>query len=364
MEILLLRKFNITKIIKIPLYIGLVLGVSLSTFSRPAYERAYIRIVVSSTVYPFVTVVSEWFSKHTGYPSPIVEANGTGGGFSQFCRGIGFRYPDVNDASRPITPAEIALCNSNGVGPLLEIKFGFDGIAIIYSKSLPEGLQLSSHDLFLAIAKLVPSKEDPKKWVPNFYKTWHQINPKLPNIPILVMGPPSTSGTRDVITDSLKNSCKAILTQQHQGEQQADADCGQIRYDGPWQDGSENYNLVLQKVLTNPNLFALMGYSYYNSNKSKVNAVVLDKYAIDAQSIASGKYHLSRPLFIYVKQLHIQAVPGLKEFIHEMISFDTLGAHGYLTRIGLVPMPPEMYDHVVAKVQKQLEDSSKAPDNN
>lgn len=315
-----------------------------------AQARDYIRIGGSATVYPFMSLVAESYSMDQGTGAPMVEANGTGGGFAQFCKGVGFDFPDINDASRKITPSELALCHSNGVDGILEIEIGYDGIALIYPKSVGKDINLSTRDLFLALSKMVPSKNDPAIWVPNFYHNWHDINPALPNIPINVMGPPSTSGTRDVLVENLTATCLALL----HGNHYAKANCGQIRYDGVWKDGSENYNLVLQKVTTDPTLFAVMGFNYFNVNSSKVNSVKINNVKIDKESIASHTYALSRPLFVYVKQAHLEAIPSLKSFVEFLISPQILSSKGLLAQHGLVPLPPSVYQKVFAEVNAKL----------
>lgn len=330
-----------------------IAGVALATIFLStvcSQGRDFIRIVGSSTVYPFMSLAAEGYSMQHNSGAPMVEANGTGGGFSQFCKGVGFDYPDINDASRPMSQSEREACKSNGVTDILEITIGYDGIALVYPKSLPANLNLTKRDIFLALSKMVPSKTNPKVWVPNFYQNWHTIDRKLPNLKIRVMGPPSTSGTRDVLVEMLAATCKTML----HGSREDNAACGQIRYDGAWQDGSENYNLVLQKVISNPGLFAVMGFNYYSSSASKINLALIEGVAINKANISAHKYALARPLFVYVKKAHLQAIPGLKDFVEFLIQPENLGSKGFLIQRGLIPLPESVYQKMVAQTKEQL----------
>ena len=158
--------------------------------------RDQIKIVGSSTVYPFATVVAERFGKTSGFKTPVIESTGSGGGLKLFCAGLGTEHPDITNASRRIKSKEVKKCKENGVEDITEIKVGYDGIALANSKLGPD-LKLSLKDIYLALAKVVPADNDGENVKPNPYKTWNEVNPDLPAAPIVVIGPPPTSGTRD-----------------------------------------------------------------------------------------------------------------------------------------------------------------------
>ncbi len=159
-----------------------------------AQARDQIRIVGSSTVYPFTTTVAEQFGKSSGMKTPVVESTGTGGGMKLFCAGVGESHPDATNASRRMKKGEFADCQKNGVKDIVEIKVGFDGLTIAQSKQ-GTALKLTLGQVFLAIAKEVPGPDG--KLVANPNKNWSDIDKSLPNIKIEVLGPPPTSGTRD-----------------------------------------------------------------------------------------------------------------------------------------------------------------------
>ncbi|MGI9301705.1 MAG: substrate-binding domain-containing protein, partial [Gammaproteobacteria bacterium] len=173
-------------------------------------SRDYISIVGSSTVYPFATVVAEEFGKSTSFKTPKIESTGSGGGLKLFCAGVGVQHPDVTNASRRIKKSEVENCAKNGVGDIVEVKIGYDGIVMANSKAV-KPMELNRKDIFLALAKNVPSPDGGAKFVPNPYKTWKDVNASLPADKIEVLGPPPTSGTRDAFVElAMEGGCKTF----------------------------------------------------------------------------------------------------------------------------------------------------------
>ena len=323
-----------------------------------AAGRDHIEIVGSSTVYPFSTVVAETFGKKTKFKTPKIESTGSGGGLKLFCAGNGIDTPDITNTSRRIKKSEVDACHKNGVTHITEVQVGFDGIAIANSKKGPM-FKLTRKDLFLALAKDVPSKEK-GMLITNPYKTWKAVNATLPNIKIEVLGPPPTSGTRDAFAElameggcqqidwikQLKTDAKAakksgnkskakIIKKQFQGI------CHTIREDGAYIEAGENDNLIIQKLEKNPNALGVFGFSFLDQNSDKVNGASIDGVAITFETIAGGQYPVSRPLFFYVKNSHVGKVAGILEFIHEFTSEEAWGDDGYLTEKGLIPLSKE-----------------------
>ena len=177
-------------------------------FSVESFARDQIKIVGSSTVYPFATVVAERFGKTSGFKTPVIESTGSGGGLKLFCKGLGTEHPDITNASRRIKMKEVKKCSENGVTDITEIKVGYDGIAMANSKAGSD-LELSLKDIYLALAKVVPADPDGNTVKPNPYKMWNEVNPNLPAAPIVVIGPPPTSGTRDAFNElAIERGCK------------------------------------------------------------------------------------------------------------------------------------------------------------
>jgi phosphate transport system substrate-binding protein len=309
----------------------------------PAFAaRDYISIVGSSTVYPFSTVVAEQFGKTSGSKTPKIESTGTGGGFKLFCGGVGVDHPDISNASRAIKPSELKACADNGVKEIVEVKIGYDGIALANAKTAPQ-FKLTRKDIFLALAKEVPDPADPTKLIANPYKTWKEINSTLPANKIEVLGPPPTSGTRDAFVelvmetgadtfDALKNLKKADAKAHSKVVQT-------IREDGAYVEAGENDNLIVQKLQSNPNALGIFGFSFLDQNADKVQGSAIEGKIPTYEAIADGSYSVSRPLFFYVKKAHVEVIPGIKGYLAEFASDKAWGNDGYLADKGLIAMP-------------------------
>ena len=305
-------------------------------------NRDYISIVGSSTVYPFSTVVAEQFGKSTKFKAPKVESTGTGGGFKLFCAGVGVKHPDISNASRRIKESEFEMCQKNGVKDIVEVKIGYDGIAIAHStQAVP--MELTMKEIFLALAKEVPDPAGAEKLVANPYKTWNEINPKFPADKIEVLGPPPTSGTRDAFSElAMEGGCKAfpwIKAIKEKDEKAFIGICHSIREDGAYVEAGENDNLIVQKLEANPKALGIFGFSFLDQNSDKVAGIKVDGVAPEFEAIATGVYPISRPLFIYVKKAHVAVIPGITEFLEEFSSEKAWGPDGYLSDKGLIPMP-------------------------
>jgi phosphate transport system substrate-binding protein len=302
--------------------------------------RDSINIVGSSTVYPFTTTVAEQFGRAGQFKTPKVESTGTGGGIKLFCNGVGPQYPDVANASRRMRPAELQGCQKNGVKDVVEIKVGYDGLVIAQSKSGP-ALPLTRKDVYLALAKSVPDPANPTSLIPNPYTTWKDVNPRLPAVKIEALGPPPTSGTRDSFVELyMEAGCRTYAwldALRSQDEPRFKRACDTVREDGGYVEAGENDNLIVQKLTANPNAVGIFGYSFLEENLDKLKGAVVDNVSPTYETISSGKFPASRPLFIYVKKQHVGVIPGINEFIAEYTSEKALGEEGYLADKGLVP---------------------------
>jgi phosphate transport system substrate-binding protein len=314
----------------------------LATLAAPlaAQARDQIRIVGSSTVYPFATVVAEELGRSTKFKTPIVESTGTGGGLKLFCGGVGVDHPDVANASRRIKQSEVDLCAKNGVKEITEIKIGYDGIVIANAKSSPRG-SLTLRQLFLALAKQLPAPNG--ALVPNPNKTWKDIDPSLPANKIEVLGPPPTSGTRDAFNELvMEGGCKTfpdLAALKDKNEEEYKKVCMSIREDGAYVEAGENDNLIVQKLVANPKAFGVFGYSFLEENTDVIQGSTVGGVEPGFDSIADGKYPVSRALYVYVKNAHLKSIPGIREFVAELTSEKAIGDDGYLAERGLIPGP-------------------------
>jgi len=366
------------------LFLGLVAAASVVNVSSVA-ARDSISIVGSSTVYPFATVVAERFGKSTDFRAPKVESTGSGGGLKLFCKGVGVATPDVTNASRRIKSSEFENCQKNGVKEIVEVLIGYDGIVLANAKgSAP--LELSRKDIYMALAKLVPGPDG--KLIENPNKTWKDVNPSLPAAKIEVLGPPPTSGTRDAFvelalesgartfediaklrklkadqTDEIKVMVAKLGIEQawdaavkKKGEKAKGKDVVKIigrsvREDGPYIEAGENDNLIVNKLVANPNALGIFGFSFLDQNSDKVQGSVIDGKAPTFEAIAGGDYKVSRPLYFYVKKAHIGTVPGIQEYLSYFVSEDAIGEDGYLVDKGLIPLGGDKYSEMAASAK-------------
>ena len=305
-----------------------------------AGSRDQIKIVGSSTVYPFSSLVAEQYvNANPGSKAPVVESNGTGAGMKQFCGGVGARFPDIEDASRRMTAAEYKLCTDNQVDRIMEIQIGVDGIAFAEGTNGPK-LTLSPADIYLALAATPRGQ-------PNTSKTWKDVNPALPAVPIQVYGPPSTSGTRDALAELiLARGCAAIypdsINLKKTNEGAYKKACEVIRSDGPYIDAGENDNLIVQKLQSNPNAMGIFGYSYLEENKATLVGVPISGVAPTYETISGGTYPGARPLYLYVKKAHLSAIPGLDKFLAAYAK--AWAPDGPLVKRGLIAAPQAVRD--------------------
>ena len=299
--------------------------------------RDSVRAVGSSTVYPFAKLMAENFARsNTGFASPIIESTGTGGGIQLFCSGVGADTPDIANASRRMKASEFQECQANGVTEITEIQVGLDGIAFASAQGGID-MNLTPEIVYRALAARPYGQEQTAK-------TWRDVDPSLPNQPILVYGPPSTSGTRDALKELiLIPGCEANAEMEalkESNEEQHEQLCTELRSDGAYVDQGEQDNLIVQKIEGNPNAVGVFGYSYLEENLDKVQGLAMNGVEPTYENIASFRYPGARPLYIYVKNAHLDAIRGLREFVAEWAK--SWGRDGPLAAIGLVANPDDV----------------------
>jgi phosphate transport system substrate-binding protein len=330
---------------------GLLAFATLMLASCDGGSSRQIRAVGSSTVYPFTKAVADAFVQaKAGRKAPAIESTGTTAGIRRFCEGAGYEHADVLNASRRMRRAEFDKCQANGVGDLMEIPIGLDGIAFAESNTGP-GLALTRKDIYLALAANPMGKL-------NTAETWKDVNPKLPAIPILVMGPPSSSGTRDAFVELiLEPGCLEAMPAAKDLKASADPApfdnaCHRLRTDGAFAEKGEDDNLIVDGLKQNPNAIGMFGYSWLEENRNKLHGVPIDGTAPSYDAIASGKYPGVRTLYLYVKKRQLKAVPGLEDFL---ALYTTMWVpNGPLAKHGLIALPQKVRDRSAEAIQLAL----------
>ncbi len=318
-------------------------AVTAAIVATPASARDQIRIVGSSTVFPFTQAVAEQFANATGNPAPVVESTGTGGGMKIFCGGVGPDNPDITGASRAMKESEFKACKEAGVDSVTEVLIGYDGIAFASSR---EGttMNVTRPQLFQALAAEV---EVDGKIVPNPYKKWSDIDASLPDAAITVFGPPPTSGTRDAWVELvMEHGCETFPAIEALDKDKKKEVCARMRQDGPFVEAGENDNLIVQRLNADHNAFGIFGFSFLYENQDTLEGEQIDGVAPSIETIADGSYPVSRPLFFYIKNAHRGVIPGLSEFIEEYVSEAAMGEGGYLSERGLIPLAAEKREEV------------------
>ncbi len=310
-------------------------------------SRQQIRIVGSSTVYPFTVAVAERFAQsNPSFPSPIVESTGTGGGMQLFCAGVGAQHPDVTNASRRIKVSELEMCNQNNIAQVIEVSVGIDGLALIESAQRATGFTLTKQQIYEGLAANPYGQ-------PQTARTWSDVDPSLPDVPIQVYGPPPTSGTRDSFVELIMEpGCNA--NPEMEALEEADEDrhnvvCTQLREDGAFIEAGENDNLLMQRVAENQGAIGVLGYSFLEENRSRVQGISIDGIAPTPETIQNETYPGSRKLYIYAKGEHLGVIPGLQQFLQEYAS--AWGPGGYLSERGLIPLPENERQQAAQAVQ-------------
>lgn len=298
-------------------------------------ESARLKIVGSSTVYPFTTAVAEEFQRAHPGVSVIVESTGTGAGIKLFCAGVGGQSPDMVDASRPMKASEYADCSAAGAKQIIEVPIGIDGLTLIQAKD-QQPLNLTTEQIYKGLAA------NPFGKGPNTAQTWKDVDPSLPATKIRVLGPPPTSGTRDSLAELiLEKGCDsdpAMKDLKKADDKKHKETCTKIREDGAYVEAGENDNLLVQKVSADPGSLGVLGYSFLEENADKVAPVSIGGVAPTEATISDLSYPGSRRLFVYVKGEHLGAKPAIKEFIEAYSK--VWGKGGMLEKRGLVPLNP------------------------
>ena len=303
-----------------------LLAAAVMSVAGVAQAREQINIVGSSTVYPFASFVAEEFGATTNYPTPVIEGTGSGGGLRLFCNGVGAGTPDITNASRRIHVGELERCIENGVTDITEVYIGSDGIAFAQSNQ-NEPMEVTLEQLFLAIAAQVPVDGE---LVANPYTNWSQIDDSLPDRNIVIVGPPTTSGTRDAFEELVLEAAAAEF------EEYGDEDYSDVRNDGVWVDGGENDNLIVQRLTQDTTAFGIFGFSFLEENNDVLIGSSIDGVEPTQETISSFDYPVARSMFFYIKNQHGEEVPAMYEYADMFVSDMMLGEGGLLADIGLI----------------------------
>lgn len=306
-----------------------------------AAARDQIQVSGSSTVLPYSTIVAEVFGENMDFPVPVVESGGTGSGLQKFCEGVGANTIDIANASRPIRDAERETCTANGVTDIMEVRIGYDGIVFASAANGPD-FAYTPADWFNALsAKVVRDGQV----VDNTAANWNEVNPDLPAQEILAFVPGTKHGTREVFEEKVilagceESGAMEAFVASGMDEDAAEEACTTLRTDGRAVDIDGDYTETLARIESSPNGIGVFGLSFYENNTDKLKVGTIGGVTPSTETIASGEYPVSRPLFFYAKAAHIGEIQGLKEFLEFFVSDEIAGPDGPLAEYGLVSDP-------------------------
>lgn len=324
------------------LKIALATAVSLTAITGAAVARDQVQVAGSSTVLPYASIVAEAFGDNTDFPTPVVESGGSSAGLKRFCEGVGENTIDVANASRAIREKEVAACAANGVTDIMEVRIGYDGIVFASQKSGPAYNAFTQSDIYNGLA---PKVMVDGALVDNPYTKWSDFNSDLPDAEILAFIPGTKHGTREVFEEKvIAVGCEATgamkaMMDAGMSEDDAEDACLEVRTDGRSVDIDGDYTETLASIDANANGIGVFGLAFYENNTDKLKVATMADVTPTTESIASGEYPVSRPLFFYVKKAHIGVIPGLKEYTQFFISDELAGPSGPLANYGLVSDP-------------------------
>ncbi|MBM3604506.1 MAG: phosphonate ABC transporter substrate-binding protein [Alphaproteobacteria bacterium] len=305
-----------------------------------AAARDQVQVAGSSTVLPYSTIVAELFGENSDFGTPVVESGGSSTGLRRFCEGVGENTIDIANSSRAIRDNEIEACNAAGVTDIMEVRIGYDGI-VFASLASGEAFKFTPTDWFNALAaRIVVDGEI----VDNPHTNWSDVNGELPAQEILAFVPGTRHGTREVFEEKVihqgcKDSGAEEIFKAQLSEEEAEEACVALRTDGRSVDIDGDYTETLARINSSPNGIGVFGLSFYENNTDTLQVATMGGVTPSTETISTGEYPVSRPLFMYVKKAHIGVVPGVKEFVEFFVSDEIAGPNGPLAEYGLVSDP-------------------------
>ncbi len=318
-----------------------VSAIAIAAAASAAEARDQVQVTGSSTVLPYATIVAEAFGENFDFPSPVIEGGGSGAGRKKFCEGVGENTVDIANSSSRISQSDIDLCAANGVTEIMEVRFGYDGIVFASAVDGPE-FALTQADIYNALAGQVLKDG---ALVENTYAQWSEFNPALPAQDILVLSPGTKHGTREVFDDKVilvgceASGAMAAFAASGLDEDATEEACMKLRTDGRNIDIDGDYTETLARLDADKNAVGVFGLSFYQNNTDKLRVGTMGGVVPSSDTISTGEYPVSRPLYFYVKKAHIGVIPGLKEYVEFFMSDEIAGPDGPLAEYGLVSDP-------------------------
>lgn len=322
------------------------------TLATKPRER-YHAIVSSQATAALANVVAEAGDKNL--PKPQIVPAGGRPVIQAFCRGIDKLLPDVAITTSRITPEEFAACRHGGVRRIVEAQLGYQAVIVTAGRT-GQSLKLTPRDLYLALAKQVPDPSNPTRLIDNPNLTWDQVNPALQPWRIEVFAPRLNSVAREAFAALvLEAGCDTfawIEALKDVDENRYRQICHTLREGGAYIQAIQPETSMVQTLLAAPDALAIVDYGFYERNRHMLAGSLMEGIEPTLESIVSGAYKPSRPLYLYLNVVSLLAVRDGWQFVHQVLNEASLGPSGYLTREGLVPLDEARRQAMLADVRQ------------
>ncbi|MCS7264634.1 MAG: PstS family phosphate ABC transporter substrate-binding protein [Armatimonadetes bacterium] len=287
----------------------------------PVQLSGTVKIDGSSSVYPLTEAVAEEFQKRNPRVKVTVGISGTGGGFKKFARG----ETDISNASRPIRPVEDEECRKGNIA-YIELPVAYDALAVVVNPA-------NNWCDYLTVEELKRIWEPEAQGKVN---NWSQVRSGFPNRPLRLFGAGADSGTYDFFTAAI---------------------VGKERASRGDYTGSEDDNVLVQGVASDPNALGFIPFAYYAENRNRLKAIAIqcqchndNKPMLPSEkAVIEDRYHLARPLFIYVNREAADR-PEVRSFVE----FYLQNAAKLAKEVGYVPLPKRAYDLAMERFRKRI----------
>lgn len=323
-----------------------------------ATARDQVQVAGSSTVLPYASIVAEAFGENFDFPTPVIESGGSSAGLKRFCEGVGENTIDIANASRKIRENEMKACADAGVTDIIEVRIGYDGIVFASQIDGPDFAAFEPADIFNALSDQVLVDG---AMVDNPYTQWAEFNADLPGVDIIAFPPGTKHGTREVFEDKVvlagceaTGAFDAIMEANGGDKKAAEKACIKLRTDGRAVDIDGDYTETLARIDANGNGVGIFGLAFFENNQDKLKVATMGGVTPSTETISTGEYPVSRPLYFYIKGAHLGVIPGLKEYASFFVMDDIAGPDGPLAEYGLVADPELEATQMLVEEEKTM----------
>ncbi len=283
----------------------------------------------------------------------------------RICLGTGPEFPDMVATTREMNEEEFKRCQKNVPGSLIKLKIGYEALVVATSKKSID-LNLDERKLYMALANDVPKPgaKTPGVLTANPYNTWNDIDPDAPKKAIKFYAPAAVShDERSVKLLGMEGGCRTWewvpdMKYVQRSYRLYRALCNEPRKDGKYIRADVAGADLTDKILSDKNSIGLINFNDWQKSKGKLKAFAINELPPTIATISKGLYPLSRSYYVYIKLSSLKKVSAVSHVMNELVNDKTLGSDGYLSKMGLIPMPAK---ELKREVTQALEFNSMTP---